>query len=65
MNVMAYRAGILGGKLAVEPVSGGGTRIVCRLPRKPGNPGQSPCADGFRNEPASPPAPQEDRPHAR
>ena len=34
LKLMAYRAGILGGTLDVECASSGGTRIVCRVPRK-------------------------------
>lgn len=33
MNIMAYRAGVLGGTLDVDVVPSGGTRIVCRVPR--------------------------------
>ena len=65
LNVMAYRAGILGGKLAVEPVSGGGTRIVCRVPRVPSGAGALHRDGGPQDQPGSFPAPQQDPLHGR
>jgi signal transduction histidine kinase len=32
LKIMAHRAGLIGGQLAVEAVAGGGTRVLCRVP---------------------------------
>jgi signal transduction histidine kinase len=32
LRIMAHRASIIGGTLAIEPASGGGTVVLCRLP---------------------------------
>ena len=32
LKIMAHRAGLIGGKLAVEPAAGGGTRVLCSVP---------------------------------
>jgi signal transduction histidine kinase len=34
IRIMAYRAGMIGGKLTVEPAPTGGTIVTCTLPRK-------------------------------
>ena len=34
IRLMRYRAGIIGGSLAVGPAAGGGTRVTCLLPRR-------------------------------
>lgn len=34
MRTMAYRAQILEGELSIAPAPGGGTRIICRVPRR-------------------------------
>lgn len=65
MNIMAYRAGVLGGTLGVEAVPGGGTRIVCRVPRGPkGDRGQR-RGDGPQTELRASSRLPEDDPHER
>jgi signal transduction histidine kinase len=32
LSIMAYRAGLIGGKLSFERPDGGGTRVICRVP---------------------------------
>ena len=41
LRTMAYGAEILGGELTVAPVPGGGTCVVCRVPRCAGEPAAS------------------------
>lgn len=38
LRTMAYRAQILGGELTVTPAPGGGTCVMCRVPRAAGTP---------------------------
>jgi signal transduction histidine kinase len=38
LRIMAHRASIIGGTLAVEPAAGGGTVVLCRLPLSPSSP---------------------------
>ncbi len=65
MNIMAYRARILGGTLGVEAVPGGGTRIVCRVPRgRQGDGGQRRGA-GPQDDSRSSSTLQENDPHAQ
>ena len=33
LRVMQYRAGIIGGRLAIEPRRRGGTEVICRIPK--------------------------------
>ena len=33
LRIMRYRADLFGGEIEFEPASGGGTRVVCRIPR--------------------------------
>lgn len=65
MNIMAYRAGILGGTLAAEQAPGGGTRIVCRVPRgSKGDEGQR-RGDGSQQKSRPSSARQEDDAHGQ
>lgn len=32
LRIMAHRATVIGGVLAIEPIEGGGTRVTCRVP---------------------------------
>jgi nitrate/nitrite-specific signal transduction histidine kinase len=32
LNIMAYRAGLIGGEFKTECPTSGGTRVVCRVP---------------------------------
>jgi signal transduction histidine kinase len=45
LRIMAYRAQVMGGTLAIEPGPEGGTRITCRVPR-----GQGPQTEGTIDE---------------
>jgi signal transduction histidine kinase len=65
LNIMAYRASILGGTLAVEQAPGGGTRVVCRVPRGSCGDGSHRRGDGCRPEPSPWSDSQEDARHAR
>jgi signal transduction histidine kinase len=38
LRIMAHRASIIGGTLAIEPAPGGGTVVLCRLPLPPSSP---------------------------
>lgn len=64
MHIMAYRAGILGGTLAVDPRPGGGTRMVCRVPRSPGKE-RSAVESAVRSESRPEPGPHEEPTHDR
>ena len=63
-HIMAYRAGVLGGTLAVERVPGGGTRIVCRVPRSPGEE-RSAVESAGGSESSPEPDPREEPTHDR
>ena len=42
LRTMSFRAQIVDGQLVVEPASGGGTRVSCRVPRQAGAPAGRP-----------------------
>jgi len=65
MNIMAYRAASLGGQLDVERRPSGGTRIVCRVPRRVVGNGGPRQDDGLQNGLRPFPVPQEDDSHGR
>jgi len=64
LNLMTYRAGILGGTLDVESVPGGGTRVVCRVPSSACR-AAGPVAEPARSESRPEPDPHEEPSHDR